>query len=201
MIPRFCDSVVSSGSAGSLSCWGQSPVSLRGTLLLSHQPQERTGAGLQVPAVSCKPETWHSSSFRAGTAPAQQTRTTGSQDKVLFIPHHRFDSSQTKTWRNQNLKSCEDAKSEEPAWSRACRGSQQAGAPGQGQAWLLLMLSDRKSVTNMRCPDRRRLRRSPRQRLRSGAGAARAGLSGALRVTVAPERSWQGLGGGRALLL
>lgn len=169
--------------------------------MLRYPSLEGTGAGLQVTGVSCKPETRHSSSFRAGRAPPQQTPATGSQGKAPSMAHqHRLDSFHAKTWGNQKERAVWTPEVVSQLGARRA-GAQQGGAPGHGQGWLLLILPDRKSGTNVRCPDRRRLRRSPRQRLRSRDGAARAGLSGALRVTAASARGWRGLGVGRGFLL
>lgn len=79
---------------------------------------------------------------------------TGSQAKVLLMAHYHSDSSQAKPWANQKLGSCVAARSREPARSRGSAGR----CP---RAWLLLILPDRKYVTNVRCPDRRRLPGAP----------------------------------------
>lgn len=141
----FHGSVVTPGSAGSLSCWGQSLCSQR-TPLLSYQSQEGTGAGLQVTAVSCKPETLHSSSFRAGRAPPQQTPARNSPTPPGFLP-------------SKNLGS--------PKGPELCQepgASWELDKQGLSRAWAGLAAAPRQEwVTNMRRAGRRSL--SPWHRL------------------------------------
>lgn len=141
----------------------------------------------RVATVFCKPGTWQDSSFGAGQSPtmaeshdgrvprwqsptaADSNRRQGGEGAISrltdtsFLPSKQGQPGETKT--AQGLGGCQ--KSREPHGARHAR-TQRDGAPGAEQGRLRLILTDRKYVLKMKCPDRLWLRWSPRRSLRSG---------------------------------
>lgn len=134
---------------GALSCWR--PVTGGRGVLQTRDPARRVLWGRAEPRHS-------------------RLQPQAARRRCHFTAHrHQFASFETKTtWGNQE--------SSRAGWtpevrraiaSRACRSS--AGWwPWAEQGRLLLIVTDRKYVLKMKCPDRLRLNWSPRRSLQSG---------------------------------